>query len=310
MKDITLVILAVSVLLASCGNYDPRAEGISSGTLKIGVDDSYSLMMDSQVFVYEQNYKYADIKASYMPEGDVIDALLKDSIQAAVISRPLTDEELNYFKSKQRFPESLKIATDGVALVTNLSNPDSVVTMEQLQRIFNAVDTTWKQINAASSLGKINIVFDNNKSCNGRTIKEFFLKEKQFAPNCFAVNSNDDVIKYVSQNPGAIGVISLSWFSDRDDPKSKEILSKVRPIGIIDPTNADRPTLARRPYQAYVFDQSYPLRRDVYYIRTGLKGSLGTGFASHLAGEKGQLIIHKMGMVAATSPVRQVKIVD
>jgi phosphate transport system substrate-binding protein len=114
----------------------------------------------------------------------------------------------------------------------------------------------------------------------------------------------------VSENPSAIGVISLSWFSDRDDPKSKEILSKVRPVGIVDPSNTDRPTLARRPYQAYVFDQSYPLRRDVYYIRTGLKGSLGTGFASHLAGEKGQLIIHKMGMVAATSPVRQVKIVD
>lgn len=300
----------VAILFAACGNYDPRQEGISSGHLKIGIDDSYSLMMESQVFVYEQNYKYAKIHASYMPEGDVVQALLNDSIQAAVISRPLTEEELNYFKSKQRIPESTKIAVDGIALVTNINNTDSVLTMEQLQRLFNGVDTTWKQINTASSLGKINIVFDNNKSANGRSIKEWFLKDKPFPANCFAVNSNDEVIAYVNNNPGAIGVISLSWFSDRDDPKSKEILSKVRPIGIIDPKNIERPELPRRPYQAYVFDQSYPLRRDVYYIRTGLRGSLGTGFASHLAGEKGQLIIHKMGMVAATSPVRTVKITE
>jgi phosphate transport system substrate-binding protein len=62
------------------------------------------------------------------------------------------------------------------------------------------------------------------------------------------------------------------------------------------------------PFQAYILDQSYPYRRDVYVIRTGLKGTLGTGFASFLAGEKGQLIIHKMGMVAAKAPVRTIKI--
>lgn len=305
-----IFIAIASILFVACGNYDPKQEGISSGNLKIGIDDSYSLMMESQIFVYEQNYKYAKIIPSYMPEGDVVQALLNDSIQAAVISRPLTEEELNYFKSKQRFPEVTKIAIDGIALVTNINNPDSVLTMEQLNRLFNGLDTTWKQINSSSSLGKINIVFDNNKSANGRSIKEWFLKDKNFSSNCFAVNTNDEVIAYVNNNPGAIGVISLSWFSDRDDPKSKEILSKVRPVGIIDPSNAERPDLARRPFQAYVFDQSYPLRREVYYIRTGLRGSLGTGFASHLAGEKGQLIIHKMGMVAATSPVRTVKITE
>lgn len=305
-----ICIALASLLLVACGNYDPNKEGISSGNLKIGVDDSYSLMMESQIFVYQQNYKYAKIQPTYMPEGDVIQALLNDSIQAAVISRPLTEEELSFFKSKQRFPEVTKIAIDGIALVTNINNTDSVLTMEQLQRIFNGVDTTWKQVNNTSSLGKINIVFDNNKSANGRSIKEWFLQDKAFSSNCFAVKTNDEVIDYVSNNPGAIGVISLSWFSDRDDPKSKEILSRVRPMGIIDPNNTERPDLARRPFQAYVFDQSYPLRRDVYYIRTGLRGSLGTGFASHLAGEKGQLIIHKMGMVAATSPVRTVKITE
>ena len=68
--------------------------------------------------------------------------------------------------------------------------------------------------------------------------------------------------------------------------------------------------MARGPYQAYIYDQTYPLRRDVYAIRTGSKGSVGTGFVSYLANEKGQLIIHKMGMVAAMSPVRTIRITE
>jgi len=66
--------------------------------------------------------------------------------------------------------------------------------------------------------------------------------------------------------------------------------------------------MPRTPHQAYIFDKSYPLRRDVYYIRTGLRGTLGTGFANHLIGEKGQLIIHKMGMLASKTPNRIIKI--
>jgi phosphate transport system substrate-binding protein len=118
------------------------------------------------------------------------------------------------------------------------------------------------------------------------------------------------VIDYVNANKNAIGVISVSWISDKDDPTSMAFLEKIKVVGIIDPSNTEKPDLARKPFQAYIYDGTYPLRRDVYIIRTGLRGTLGTGFASHVAGEKGQLIIHKMGMVAANAPTRVVKIVE
>lgn len=298
------------MFMFSCQNYDLNKDSVTSGKLKIGIDESYSLMMDSQLFIFKELYKHAEIQATYSAEGDIIKALMDDSIQSAVICRPLNEKEMEYFKSIQRLPESTKIAVDAVALIVNPANMDSTFTMEQLTRLFNGQDTAWSQINPASSLGKINIVFDNQKSCNERTIREKFVPSGKLPANCFAVHSNQEVIDYVNANKNAIGVISVSWISDKDDPTSMAFLEKIKVVGIIDPSNTEKPDLARKPFQAYIYDETYPLRRDVYIIRTGLRGTLGTGFASHVAGEKGQLIIHKMGMVAANAPTRVVKIVE
>jgi phosphate transport system substrate-binding protein len=301
---------AFMLAIASCNvTQDKNKDSITSGKLKLGADDSYSLMMDSQVYTYTHLNKYAAIDYHFKPEADIVDELLKDSIQSAVISRPLNESEMAYFKSIKRLPESIKIATDGIALIVNPANKDSVLTMEQLSGIFTGKDSTWSRINTASKLGKINVVFDNNKSCNARSLMEFF-HLTAFPSNCFAVHSNEEVFKYVSEHPGSIGVVSTSWISDLEDSRCRAFAEKIRTIGLIDPNNSTSPEMARRPHQAYIADKTYPLRRDVYYIRTGLSGSLGTGFANHLAGEKGQLIIHKMGMVSATIPTRTIRIID
>jgi phosphate transport system substrate-binding protein len=310
MKPSRIIFLLSLMFLFSCQNYDLNKDSVTSGKLKIGIDESYSLMMDSQLFIFKELYKHAEIQATYSAEGDIIKALMDDSIQSAVICRPLNEKEMEYFKSIQRLPESTKIAVDAVALIVNPANMDSTFTMEQLTRMFNGKDTSWSQINPASSLGKINIVFDNQKSCNERTIREKFVPSGKLPANCFAVHSNQEVIDYVNANKNAVGVISVSWISDKDDPTSMDFLEKIKVVGIIDPSNTEKPDLARKPFQAYIYDETYPLRRDVYIIRTGLRGTLGTGFASHVAGEKGQLIIHKMGMVAANAPTRVVKIVE
>ena len=39
-----------------------------------------------------------------------------------------------------------KIATDGVALIVNKANTDSLITMAELQRIFNGQTKNWEPI--------------------------------------------------------------------------------------------------------------------------------------------------------------------
>jgi phosphate transport system substrate-binding protein len=306
----TLFFFMLAILAVSCENYDRTADSISTGKLKIGIDESYSLMMDSQIEVFEHIYKYAKVSATYTTEGEVFDLLLADSIQGAVVNRALTEKELEFFHSKGRYPESVKIATDAIAFIINPTNADSNLTVTQVTDIFSGKINSWKGINPASKLSKMSIVFDNNKSCNERYVREQIVKNGGLPSNCFAAKSNEAVVDYVSTHEGAMGIISVSWVSDRDDSTTKAIMDKVKLVGIIDPANTRRPEMARKPYQAYIYDESYPYRREVFYIRTGLKGTLGTGFVSHLAGEKGQLIIHKMGMVTATPPTRVIRITE
>jgi phosphate transport system substrate-binding protein len=308
---ITLFIaaLAMAALLPSC-DIAPSKEksGSSSGKLKIGVDDSYSLLMDAEIFLYTSLNTNSVIEPTYLPEVEVMDLLLKDSIQAAVVSRALNEQEMNYFKSIQRSPVSTVIAIDGLALIVHPENKDTTITMEQLRNIFDGTDSLWSQINP-SKTNKLQIVFDNYKSCNARFLHEKFGLE-QFPSYCFALNNNDEVINYVNQNKNAIGVISVSWLNGEDEPVSKKYRRMVKTMGIIDKTNSIDPNMARTPHQAYIFDGTYPLRRDVYYIRTGLRSTLGTGFGYYLENDKGQLLIQKMGMIAAKTPQRLVKLTD
>jgi phosphate transport system substrate-binding protein len=265
--------------------------------------------MDTEVFTYSHLNKYASIQAHTAPEASIIEQLLADSIQAAVIGRELTEEELAFFKSKQRVPESFLIAKDGIALIVHPEHADSVIHIDKIKGIFNGTDSLWSQIQDGGNNRAVKVVFDHPGSCNARSIREKF-GVSSFPSWCFSEETTENVINFVHNNPGSLGVISLSWISDAEDSTCAKYRKLVRPLGIIDPTNVIKPDMPRRPFQAYVFDGTYPLRRDVYYIRTGLRGTLGTGFANHLIGEKGQLIIHKMGMVAAKTPNRTVKIVE
>jgi phosphate transport system substrate-binding protein len=306
MKHRIVIVTLVCSIMMSCGNYDKNKESISSGTLKIGIDESYSLMMDAEMDIFKVNYPNAQIFPQYLPETEVINLLLKDSIQAAIINRPLSEDELKMFESKKRFPESTRIAVDGVAFITHPSRKEMNLTTDQVKSIMSGGVTNWKDVKQKGN--KISVVLDNKASCNARFIRQEFLQNNPIPDNFFATEKNEDVIEYVSKNEDAIGVISVSWISDRDDSTSLSFLSKVHVVGIKNEYNQTQSEYARLPFQAYILDQSYPYRRDVYVIRTGLKGTLGTGFASFLAGEKGQLIIHKMGMVAAKAPVRTIKI--
>jgi phosphate transport system substrate-binding protein len=302
--------LAFALFFVSCNvAQDKNSESITSGTLKLGVDESYSLLMDTEVFTYTHLNKYASIETYTAPEASIIDQLLADSIQAAVIGRALTEEELAFFKSKQRVPESFLIARDAIALIVHPEHADSVIHLDKVKGLFSGSDSLWSQIQEGGSNRAVKVVFDHPGSCNARSIREKF-GITAFPSWCYSEETTENVINFVHNNPGSLGVISLSWISDAEDSTCAKFRKLVRPLGIIDPANVIKPDMPRRPFQAYVFDGTYPLRRDVYYIRTGLRGTLGTGFANHLVGEKGQLIIHKMGMVAAKTPNRTVKIVE
>ena len=162
----------------------------------------------------------------------------------------------------------------------------------------------WKQINKQSGLESIRIIFDNPNSANARYISGFS-KENKLPANAFAVKANAEVIDYVNATKNAIGVVSVNWISDKDDSLTRGFLKKIKVIGISKPGSTEK---YYRPYQAYIKTKDYPFCRDVYMINRQTRAGLGMGFVSFVAGEKGQRMILKMGLVPAITPTRMVQI--
>jgi phosphate transport system substrate-binding protein len=124
---------------------------------------------------------------------------------------------------------------------------------------------------------------------------------------CYSANSNPDVITYVENHPEAIGLISVNWISDRDDSVTHDFLKRVKVAAISSEVFSEGDDFYT-PHPAYIADKSYPFIREVYAISRETFTGLGRGFIQFVAGDQGQRIILKMGMLPATMPVRLVQI--
>jgi phosphate transport system substrate-binding protein len=119
-----------------------------------------------------------------------------------------------------------------------------------------------------------------------------------------AANNNNEVISFVEKNVNALGVVAINWISDKDDSISHGFLQRIKVAGISQEYDTEG-TGFYKPYQAYIYDKSYPLIREVYAVNRETFTGLGTGFIKYISNE-GQRIVLKMGMVPAVMPVRVV----
>lgn len=298
------VVLLFALQMASCIGHQSTEETTTRGKIKIGADEAYRLIVDTEIFTFINAYIHADIEPIYLSEGEVMQLLLSDSIRLAFVSRPLNEKEQAFFKEQQLYPKTTQIATDGVAFILNNSNPDTNLSYAHLKAIFDGKLIDWQEINKVNSNGNINVVFDHNQSGTARYIKETFGIET-FSDNCYAVNNNAEVVNYVEANPNSIGVIGVNWISDSRDSVTIDFKSKIRVAAVSSAVDSAKFV---KPFQGYLANGEYPFTRPVYIISREPFTGLGTGFASFVAGDKGQRIILKSGLVPHTMPVRLVNV--
>jgi phosphate transport system substrate-binding protein len=299
--------LLALVILTTC-NRNPNAileENATRGIIKIGVDESFTLLAEAELYVFESIYQHADITPLYKPELDVLNDFLNDSIRMMITTRKLADDEIAFLKGKQINPRTTTIAYDGLAFVVNNQNKDSMLIYSKVKDIFKGNISQWNQLSPDNKAGPIKVVFDNNKSSNVRFIREKFGIQDSFPPYCMAADNNEEVINYVEQNINALGVVAVNWISDQADSLTRGFLSQITVAGLSQEFDTEG-TDFYKPYQAYIADKSYPLIREVYAINRETFTGLGTGFTKYISNE-GQRIILKMGMVPAIMPVRMVR---
>lgn len=307
LNKYSVIAILTFLVVYACGGPGGKPQPTdtpTSGEVNVVVDESFTRLFDTQVYTFQSIYPNAKIHTKYAAEKEALDLMINDSCKVVVMCRDLTEAERKQFELKNIFPKSTKIAEDAIAIIVNPENPDSLVTVDRVKSILLGTDSLWNQLNSKSELGKINAVFDNSGSANARYMQDTLLGGKAFGKNVFAVNSNPEVIDYVSKNKSAIGFLSVNWISDLDDPRVQEFLKTVKVLRIAKTEGA----AGYKPYQAYIKTKDYPFTRDVYMINRQTRAGLGMGFVSFVAGDKGQLMILKAGLIPAIAPVRMVQV--
>jgi phosphate transport system substrate-binding protein len=302
-----LACLLVLLSLAACNRNPEKVpeENATRGNIKIGVDESFTLLAEAELYVFESMYRQAHITPLYKPELEVLDDFMNDSIRIMITTRKLTDEETEFLKAKLINPRTTVIAYDGLAFVVNNRNKDSMLIYNEVKDIFTGRISNWNQISASNRSGKIIVAFDNNKSSSVRFVREKFGIQDSLPSYCLAANNNEEVINFVEKNVNALGVVAVNWISDQADSLTRGFLRRVAVVGLSSEYDTEG-IVFYKPYQAYIADKTYPLTREVYAINRETFTGLGTGFIKYISVE-GQRIVLKMGMVPATMPVRVVR---
>lgn len=301
----TVMGMALALLATACsGDPTTQQDTATTGTIGISVDETLQPIIESQVNTFEGIYRYAKLNTAYKAEGKVLTDLLDDSTRIAIVSRRLNEQEMEVFERRKITPRYTRIAIDAVALIVNNKNQDTLLTVNNLRDILTGKIKSWDQLNPDSKLRDIAIVFDNNNSSTARYVRDTVMAGQPLPPNASASNSHPALIDYVAKNENAIGVIGVNWISDRDDTTSLSFLNQVKVVGLSAEENPVTTDSYFQPYQAYIAQGEYPLRRYWYIISTEGRAGLGTGFASYVASDRGQRIILKSGLVPATMPVR------
>ncbi len=294
-----VALLALSSLLA-CGpqkSKDGRTDTYSSGSISFVADESFSPIIEEEREVFESTYPKAHVKPIYSNEIDGMNMLLKGKTHLLIAARTFSTQELNDLKSRDFAPKSVKIAYDGLALIVNKANKDTCISVKDFKRILTGEVKKWNQIYPNSSKGDIILVFDNTKSSCVRYVEDSLLNSKPItAPKASAVKRTADVIKYVEETPGAIGIIGSNWLNDKRDSTN---LTFNKNITVMSVSKADKATPASswKPYQYYFYNGNYPLVRTIYALLNDPRNGLPWGFAQFIASPKGQLIILKSGLL-------------
>ncbi len=265
----SFIFVLVGFLFVMCNQKekkDDNQESILKGSTTILVDETLTPIIEDQVAVFESNYD-AKVAIVSKSESEVVLSLLNEKSKIAVLARKLTAKENKIFEQKKITPKITRFATDAIAFISNKSNNDTIIELKSIIDFMKGKSST-----------KIKgLVFDNPNSSTVHYMNALAGIKAIPDHGVFSFKTNDEVIQFVSQNDGMIGVVGVNWLS-QPMPAMQEFVNKINTLSVKGLTG----TKYYAPSQNNIAEGKYPLARDLYIVNGQGYSGLGMGFSSLL----------------------------
>jgi phosphate transport system substrate-binding protein len=173
------------------------------------------------------------------------------------------------------------IAKDGLAVIVHPSNPIQDLSLQQIRDIYAASITDWSQI--GGNKAKIHVIAREEGSGTREAFTSLVMGKSEITPRAIVQDSNGAVRQLVSDDPNAIGFISLGLVNDR---------VKALRLGGIAPTHDN------------VVNGSYNLSRPFLFIASAEPTGATRDFIDFILSEEGQRILSDEGLIPLSEGVQ------
>lgn len=292
------VTMSIFMVTFSCHQGDRLKESTpTTGKIRIACDEMLKGIVMQEEDIFERNYPNAALTIDYLPESQLFEAFLKDTIELIIASRGLDSVEKKFLdQQKNLHPREFPIAVSAIALVSKAGVADSTIEFSDLLDIIRGSD---------NARNKTLVVEKTRSGIPGYLMS--LAGVKRLPDNFYAKDSLPAIIEYVNSHPEAIGLVDWSQLSDSDDPVARQLLGRVTLMSLGNASDSLKGKFYQ-PYQYNLQDRLYPLTRTLTFITRSGKNDLGLGFASFITGDIGQKILLKAGLLPLYQTDRWIEI--
>ena len=256
-----MIIAMTGADFVGCGNNSASNEG--KVTITVSGSTSVGPLMEKIAEKYEEENSDVSIEINQTGSSAGIKDAMDGISDIGLSSRDLKGEEASKV-------QSTVLAYDGVAVITNTSNPVKELTIEQIRDIFTGKITNWNQIGGNDSP----IVVVSRETGSGtRTAFEEGVgySEEELVKTATISKGNGDVKTTVSTNENAIGFVSFEYLDDA--------ISAININGI-------KPTAENVKAGSYVLSRPFLAVTNEQYITEDTKNLI-----DYITGKEGQQIV-------------------
>ena len=170
------------------------------------------------------------------------------------------------------------IAYDAIAVIVHRSNPIQDLTAEQIRKIFEGKIKRWDEIGGRNH--PITLVTREEGSGTREAFQHLLMGKAEISLAALVQDSNGAIRQVVSDDPNAIGYISLGLVND-----------KVKAVGI-DRVEATIENIRR---------QNYKLVRPFLFVFKSPPENTAKRFLDFVLSDKGQKLLTEEGLVGVAS---------
>ena len=196
-----LIAALALMLLSSCG--------MRAGDMVV-VAGSTSVLPYAEILAEAYMHLHADDDIDVQGGGSSAGITAAESGIAAIgmSSRALKDNE--------KWLWSVEIAKDGLAIIIHPSNPVSDMTLEDIRAVYTQDVTNWGALGGRDA--KIHIITREEGSGSRSAFEDLVMDKHEISPRAIVQASNGAVRQLVSDDPNAIGFISLGLVEEGEKP--------------------------------------------------------------------------------------------